>query len=343
MEQYYILIPAYKPQPLMLPFLEELKKETSLILVVDDGGGDVFADIFKQVEQMGIPVIHHAVNMGKGRALKTGINEILLRCPEVNGIITADCDGQHTVRDIMRVQETLKENPDKLVIGGRALKENVPFRSRLGNSFMRVSFALATGIKIHDTQTGLRGLPKNLLKQLSTLNGERYEYEMNMLLKLRDWDVKPTEIEIETIYIDNNSGSHYNVLKDSLRIGAKIFLYVLSSMLSYLFEYLTFALLISLGLRDLSSNIIARSASSLLNYALNRKMVFRNAKGKYTLVKYFLLVLFVMLASSYVIDALSHIMSSYIAKPLVDIVFFFFNFIMQRDFVFKEINIGKKS
>jgi len=84
----------------------------------------------------------------------------------------------------MRVQETLKENPDKLVIGGRALKENVPFRSRLGNSFMRVSFALATGIKIHDTQTGLRGLPKNLLKQLSTLNGERYEYEMNLLLKL---------------------------------------------------------------------------------------------------------------------------------------------------------------
>jgi len=155
--------------------------------------------------------------------------------------------------------------------------------------------------------------------------------------------VKPTEIEIETIYIDNNSGSHYNVLKDSLRIGAKIFLYVLSSMLSYLFEYLTFALLISLGLRDLSSNIIARSASSLLNYALNRKMVFRNAKGKYTLVKYFLLVLFVMLASSYVIDALSHIYVSYIAKPLVDIVFFFFNFIMQRDFVFKEINIGKKS
>ena len=335
-EQFYVLIPAYKPQPLMLPFLEELKKQNSLILVVDDGGGASYADIFRQVEEMGIPVVHHAVNMGKGRALKTGINEILLRCPETAGIITADCDGQHTVADILRVRETLRENPDKMIIGGRALKENVPFRSRLGNGFMRISFALATGIKLHDTQTGLRGLPKSLLPQLTTLNGERYEYEMNMLLMLRDWNVKPIEIEIETIYINNNSGSHYNVLKDSLRIGAKIFLYVLSSLISYLFEYAVYAILLALSLKEIAiANIIARTLSSLLNYLINRNVVFRNAKGKSTLIKYFALVLFVMIAASLSIKLLSTVLPALIAKPIVDIVFFCFNYVMQRDFVFR--------
>ncbi len=100
MNQYFILIPAYKPNNSMLPFLEELKTLDAHILVVNDGSGPQYANIFRRTRQMGIDVIEHAVNQGKGRALKTGLNNILLNCPDANGVVTADCDGQHLVKDI---------------------------------------------------------------------------------------------------------------------------------------------------------------------------------------------------------------------------------------------------
>ena len=160
--------------------------------------------VFAALEERGITVLRHAVNQGKGRAMKTGFNYLMVNHPELKGVVTADCDGQHTPDDIKKVLSALREHPDDMIIGARKFTGDVPARSLIGNKVTRGVFWFATGIHITDTQTGLRGFPMNSLPRIMKLSGERYELEMNMLLALKDWDMHATEVPIETIYIDEN-------------------------------------------------------------------------------------------------------------------------------------------
>lgn len=337
MDQYFILIPAYKPDKSMLPFLTELKTLNTPILVVDDGSGAQYAEIFKEARALGIETVAHAVNQGKGRALKTGINKILLDCPDVSGVVTADCDGQHLVKDIARVLQALKDNPRSLITGGRQLRENVPFRSRLGNGIMRFLFSVASGCKLRDTQTGLRGLPGCLLKRLAALPGERYEYEMDMLLVMRQWQVSIKEITIETVYIDNNSGSHYNALKDSLRIGKRIFAFLFSSLSAFLIDYCLYVLFGLFIPWVWVCFVAARIISSAYNYLVNKHLVFRNGSDKTTVLKYFALTIAVMAASAALTELLAGFMPKEVARLPVDVLFFVINYFAQRDFVFVSL------
>ena len=337
MNHYFILIPAYKPGQSMLPFLSELKALDAQILVVNDGSGPQYDEIFRQTREMGIAVVEHAVNQGKGRALKTGLNQILLDCPQAKGVVTADCDGQHLVKDIKRILQALKDNPNVLITGGRELRQNVPFRSRLGNGIMRFLFSAASGAKLRDTQTGLRGLPGSLLKRLCTLPGEKYEYEMNMLLVMREWQVPIKEITIETVYIDNNRGSHFNAFTDSLRIGKRIFAFMFSSISAFVLDYLIYWLLdkvIMLPWVWLCS-ALARICSSIYNYFVNKNLVFKHISDRSTLIKYFALSAFVLVANAALADLFSYVMPSTISRLPGDVLFFIINYYAQRDFVFK--------
>ena len=180
LKDYVILIPAYKPvYDQMIPFVNELKESFDKIVCVDDGGGEEYKNVFDECERLGCYVQYHEVNRGKGAALRTGFTFIKNELATARGVITADCDGQHTVPDIKKVTEALSGHPDDMIIGGRRFDKNVPFRSKAGNTFTRLIYKLATGISIYDTQTGLRGFPMSLLPELIKLEGDRYEYEMN--------------------------------------------------------------------------------------------------------------------------------------------------------------------
>lgn len=196
-----------------------------------------FAPIFEQCRALGAEIAVHAVNQGKGRALKTGLNAALNIWPDLSGVVTADADGQHTLRDILRIIEAMREHPNALVLGSREFTGDVPFKSRWGNRITRFVYALASGVHVSDTQTGLRGLPACAIPAMITIDGERYEYEMNVLLKLRDMKLGVVEVPIETIYIDDNSGSHFNPVRDAIRIYAVIFKYLFSSVTSFAVDY----------------------------------------------------------------------------------------------------------
>ncbi len=340
-----ILIPAYKPEKtLFLPFLKELSESFENIVIINDGSGTEFDSVFEECEKYTDHVLHHYINKGKGSALKSGIGYIMNRMPEIDGIITADCDGQHSVTDIKKVANELSEHPEDLIIGGRRFDENVPFRSQLGNSVTRGLFKLSTGLKIYDTQTGLRGFAREYFEVMSRLNGERYEYEMNMLLKLRELGIKPREIEIKTIYINENATSHYNAVKDSLRIASRLFLFASGSLLSFVIDYLFFFIfryvcIFSSGI----SFLFARIISATCNYLINRKIVFGGNCSKTAVIKYAVLAIFVMLLGSGVMmlsenyAAANNISDTFtvIVKVIYDIVMYFVNYIIQRDFIFK--------
>ena len=181
-----VLIPAYKPDERLIQLTRKLRDEKLDVLLVDDGGGEQYASIFEQCRALGAEVAVHAVNQGKGRALKTGLNAAMLIWKDMAGVVTADADGQHTPRDILRIIEAMREHPNALVLGSREFTGEVPFKSRWGNRITRFVYALASGVHIGDTQTGLRGIPASAIPTMVTIDGERYEYEMNVLLKLRD-------------------------------------------------------------------------------------------------------------------------------------------------------------
>lgn len=225
-DEVAIIIPAYKPDKKLRILVDQLIKENfKNIIVVNDGSGATGKKEFEYIESLKeCTVLNHAVNLGKGRGLKTAFNYFLNHFEDNKGVITVDADGQHLVDDIKKVANKLIEKPNHLILGVRDFSsKNIPFRSRFGNIVTKFVFNLATGIKISDTQTGLRGIPTYFLKQILTVNGERYEFEMNMLLECKELGIPIEEVDIETVYINDNESSHFNPLLDSIRIYSLFF------------------------------------------------------------------------------------------------------------------------
>ncbi len=228
-----VIIPAYKSSNNLVSFVQGLIIQNNLkIVVVDDGSGAEYESIFDQLKNIGVIVLHHDKNLGKGRALKTAFNYCLNNFDDVVGVVTADDDGQHLQKDVLRVIEALKQtiivvpNKNNLILGARQLDKKVPLRSKFGNFITRNIFYLVTGQKLSDTQTGLRGIPFVFLQNLLNIKGDRYEYEMNVLLSAKKLGMKIIQIPISTVYIKGNKSSHFNPIKDSFKIYSSIIKFI---------------------------------------------------------------------------------------------------------------------
>ena len=233
-----ILIPAYKPDEKLLKLLDRLAEAKYDVVVVNDGSGKEFDRIFKSIHSAHL--IEYEQNKGKGGALKTGISYIAQNT-DAEFIITADADGQHTPEDITKLADFLlstEKGSAQFVIGSRKFTGEVPFRSKFGNKMTVGAFALASGVKIGDTQTGLRGFSKKLFSELMAIDGDRYEYEINVLLHVAKKKIKINEIEIETIYIDENASSHFNPVRDSIKIYSCILKYCVASITSFVVDFI---------------------------------------------------------------------------------------------------------
>lgn len=338
-ENIAVLIPAYKPDRRLNQLVDELLDAGfSRLVVVDDGGGEAYQDIFRDLAGKA-EVLTHEVNRGKGAALKTGIAR-LMETPGV-AVVTADADGQHTPADIARIADELIEHPDALVLGVRD-KKQMPPRSKAGNTLTCAVFGLTTGLWISDTQTGLRGLPASALESFSALEGDRYEFELNMLIDARRHRLLVREVKIDTIYIDNNASSHFNALKDGLRIYGLLFrqvgAFMGSSLLSAGVDYLLFLLLRHLVPQIMLVAVIgARAVSSLVNYFVNREVVFRARQSHGSFIRYYLLVGAIALLDYLGILLLTQIgIGDLIAKILVDILLFVLSYRIQHKVVFNR-------
>ena len=338
----------------MLTLVEQLLKDNySAIIVVDDGGGEAFADMFKQAEKMGCVLLTHEQNKGKGAALKTGLTYYMNHFKGGIGVVTADADGQHTPSDILKVADALTENADALIMGCRAFGKEVPFKSKAGNLITRFIYRCLSGMKLSDTQTGLRGIPGPSIPSMLKIHGDRYEYEMSMLMEAKPMGLKLIEVPIETLYFDDNAGSHFDAVRDSFLIYKMIFSYVGASFFSFLVDYglywlLTLLLpplfknpshmLFGLSTVIIVSNIGARIVSTLVNFSLNRKILlpkFHRQDSIFVHIgKYYALAVVAMLLDTLFVAGMSLVISKYVAKVISGIVLYIFNFIVQKRVVF---------
>lgn len=337
------LIPAYEPDTLLVDLLRGLQVSGFKAIVVDDGSDKEYLGIFEQASEIAIVLIH-LENRGKGRGIKTALEYIKKHFEEPYTIVTMDADGQHEIRDALRVCEEAELRPDTLILGSRGLQEGVPLRSRMGNTITRSVFARSTGLHVHDTQTGLRAFSNKLLPVMWDIPGERYEYEMNVLLKFAHEKRPVRELQISTIYFDNNSGSHFDTIKDSYRIYKEILKFSASSFICFLTDYSLYSLMTvltgGLGATGLvASNVAARVISSGLNYTLNRKFVFESKNEVWkSAAEYFALAIAILIGDTFVLNSIvaKTGLNPYTAKLITELLFFVISWLMQHLFIFKR-------
>lgn len=336
-----ILIPAYQPNELLIDLVDKLiELGCKDIIVVNDGSGPESKEIFRQIEEKRYcHLCTHAVNLGKGRAIKTGFNYALSKYSDLGGIVTADADGQHSPEDILKVQEKILEYPENLIIGCRSFDKKVPLRSKIGNELTKKVFHLLTSVKLSDTQTGLRGIPAKYLPECLRLDGEKYEYEINMLVTFCRKGVSLTEVPIKTIYIDQNSSSHFNPIFDSIKIYFVLFRFLISSLSTAFIDFIVFIICSNSGMSILFSTIISRAVAGNYNFFVNKKIVFKSQSNWiWSFVKYWLLVLLLASISYLGITTLVNYltMNLILSKAVIETLLFFISFAVQSKLVFNS-------
>lgn len=345
-----VILPSFNPCERLADVVQGLALAGFCdIIVIDDGSREECRSFFAEAEKLPqCTVLHHDVNRGKGRALKTGFAFFLENRPEQVGVITADDDGQHSVQDIVRCAEEMVRQ-GVAVFGARDFSlPDVPPKSRFGNRATSFVFRRLCGIRITDTQTGLRAFPREYLPVLCAAAGERFEYETNALLEMHREGLRFEELPIQTIYIENNGGTHFNPLRDSLKIYAVIVKFLLSSCVASVIDIAVFTLInlclsaaMDERLRVFIATFGARVVSSLVNFFVNRNRVFGSSRSVCgAMGRYYLLCAAQTCVSWAGVAGLSWLFSAQhsgwetLIKAAVDILLFFVSFGIQRDWVF---------
>lgn len=350
-----VVIPSYEPDERFPAILHDLSQAgVGPVVVVDDGSGDDYGSFFTEAEQiikpLGGVVLHHDGNKGKGRALKTAFSYILDNMPEATGCITADSDGQHSVECIMKCMDALKANPESLILGVRDFSgEDVPFKSRAGNNLTVKVFGYLCGVKVSDTQTGLRGISRNFMKELLDVEGERFEFETRMLVVTKD-KYKIVEVPIKTIYDSKeNHQTHFNPVKDSIRIykifGIIFAKFMFASLSSAVIDLVLFHVFCKLFLLFIdtafyvaAATVLARVLSALYNYLVNYKFVFGSGKNHASSFPRYVLLAAIQMSLSAALVTLFVVLFPAVPeigiKIPVDIVLFLASYYIQRRFIY---------
>ena len=302
-----VVLPSLDPDDKLIAVVDGLLQYGfAHIILVNDGSLPKNLHYFYDLEKAhpeAITLLHHEVNKGKGAALKNAFRWFLENRPEGTGVVTVDGDNQHPPEDTRRCCENMLST-GHITLGCRDFSlPEVPARSRFGNRTTSAIFKIFVGLTVSDTQTGLRAFPRDMLEKMVNVYGDRFEYETNMLLAFKEQGIPFDEVKIRTVYIEENKSSHFRVIRDSWRIYklilAHFFRYTVSSLVSAVVDtgcYALFGKLLSGLIQGIAltaaAGIAARVISSLLNFFLNKTIVFRSsAKTGNAMLRYYLLAL----------------------------------------------------
>lgn len=336
-----IIIPAYNPDQSLVNVVDTLQRQADpeqRIVIVNDGSDD--DTLFKSLQHREqLEIVTHEVNKGKGAALKTGFRWVIQHYPSATGVVTADADGQHLPEDVMAVLKAFNDQPNALWLGSRNFSEKgIPFRSWLGNNFARLTFRLGLRINIPDTQTGLRGIPQQLLAELVELPSDRYEFELDMLILAKREKLEFESVPIQTVYERGNQSSHFKPLQDSALIYKKFLKFSGVGIASAAIDYGLFALIYGFTGEILLAIAAARLCSGIFNFGLNRQWVFGKGGSLFRDASQYTLLAAVLVSANYALTkALLWLgISPFVGKPAAEVIIFMLSYRLQKKLVFKS-------
>ena len=316
-----LIIPSYEPDERLLQLLNTLRDYPfGPVLLVNDGSGPVYQTFFdraKELLQEKLILLSHEVNRGKGRALKTAFAYVLEHFPDAAGCVTADSDGQHSAAAIESIAQWLDKHPESLILGMRTFDgDDIPWKSRFGNTITMSVFSYIAGTKVHDTQTGLRGIPLGLMKEMLGVSYDRFEFEMQMLL---------------------DASANYPILE--------LLKYSLASFSSSIIDLLLFTILCHFLRNRVTGyvalcTVLARIVSATYNYAVNYKVVFKSRENpckaalEYALLAVVQMTMSALLCTGGVL--LLSVLPEAVVKIVVDTVLFFASYYLQQKVVFRK-------
>lgn len=343
-----LVIPAYQPGDAFEPLVGQLLDHGfDTVIVVDDGSGESYRSRFDRVaERPGVTVLRHPENRGKGAALKTAFRHALMgTSPAGHRLVTVDADGQHRVDDVVALDRQAAGGEDELVLGVREFSDDVPWRSRFGNRLTRRVLRWFSQIDVRDSQTGLRSLPVAFAEQCLAIEADRYEFELECLLLAKDNGLPITQYPIATVYIDDNAGSHFRPVLDSLRVYWVFLRYALSSLSSFVLDIVLFTIFHGLSGNILGSTYAARLISGSFNFLVNKHAVFRSGSARrypVELLGYVTLAVTIATLSGVLVGLLARHLdwAVPVIKIVVDSLLFLVNFLVQRRIIFRA---GKRT
>jgi len=334
------LIPAYCPSQGLIDLTAKLKKEDMDVVIVNDGSDASYDAVFEACRDKAT-VLKQEPNQGKGAAMRRGMQWIYQNLSPDTVVVTVDADGQHAPEDCLRCANMAQNHPDALILGVRNFNgPDVPARSHWGNKITASIFYLFTHSRISDTQTGLRAFHYTLIPLMLKVTGDRYEYEMNQLLAMVKEKIPFIEVEIRTIYEDNNSSSHFHVFRDSFLIYKQLIHFAASSISSFVVDYslfFLFSLVMKGNAGTLFANVTARIFSATFNYEVNRRVVFKDEQSRKTSFwRYAVLAAAILTLNTLILSFFVYVlgMNAMAAKILTEVLLFFFSWSMQKTFVF---------
>ncbi len=351
-DQVTIVIPSYEPDDrLISTLLGLIACGAGDILIVNDGSGKEYDELFREAEQLpGCTLISHETNRGKGAAIKTALRYCMENRPSIKGIVTVDGDGHHRPSDVVACAQKMLAS-GRVILGVREKDDrSISLRGRYGNRITSFAISVVCGFEIRDPLTGLRGIPSRYLPVFLQTRGEGYDFETNMLLDFNRKHIPFRCFGIRCEYFPDGKRSHFRPFRDSAKIAVEIirffgqqFKYLLSSITCYCFEYLLYRVMLGylpmLGITLI--NYVCRLMSGTLNFIINKNIVFKDKKKSLvTVIKYVAVVIFVMLLSTeliVLINRLFHTEQNTVAKFIklpVDFAMFFVGYFLQKKWVF---------
>ncbi len=356
-----VVLPSLDPDDKLIAVVDGLLKVgfTDIIMVNDGSKPEnlhYFTDLAAAHPE--IHLLHHEVNKGKGAALKNAFHWFLKNRPNAMGVVTVDGDNQHHCEDTRACALQMLQTGN-LVLGCRDFSgDDVPARSSTGNRITSFVFKVFVGMKLSDTQTGLRAIPTKALHTLANIKGERFEYETNMLLAMKDHKIPYEEVKIRTVYIEENKSSHFHAIKDSWRIYklifGRFFKFLLSSGFAWVVDFSVCVLMNWLLCKLLHDPWLAavtattaRVVSSLVNYFVNRKLVFESkAHTKRSLLRYGMLVVVILVGQILIANSIFMLFSigrnrsllRGAINALAQVPLFILSYSAQKSWVFADKN-----
>ena len=287
------VIPAYEPPESFVSYAAQILQTTDALVVVNDGSGKAYDPVFDKIKDLeGATVLSYDKNMGKGYALKRAFSYCLAHFAPEDIIVTADCDGQHTLADVIAVCDAAAQQTDTCVLGVRDFTQaNVPARSKTGNTQTLRLLRWLFSLELTDSKTGLRAFTVKTAQEFIKISGNRFEYETGMLIYAKRNHIPIREVPVQTIYPEDPEDhvSHYKTFRDSFRIAGTMLRYLSGSMIAGLlatigdlglFSLLTYVVFPKISpFYTLIATVCGKILSSLINFGFNCKYVFHgNAK-----------------------------------------------------------------